>query len=106
MSPDNDWDQVLCWVYDETDKAGIDILKVPFKSYADDVEFPFPDIPLKNPGKYRIYMQFYVKMKGDTGGGEWSHSESGGGTWTFDPSEGQVSVAIAKGEFTFIVPEG
>jgi len=48
-------------------------------------------------------VQFYMQLKGETGGGTWTQGSSG--SWTFFPNEGYVNVAIAKGEFTFAVPE-
>ena len=103
MPPDPDWDQALCWLYDEEEEC--DIYKIPGKSYPEGVENPFPDVCLLKPGKYHIQMQFYVQVKGDTGEGDWSYSESGGGTWTFNPSDGFVDVGIAGGEFYLIVPD-
>jgi|GEM_PF-1747649 len=102
--PDDDWDGYLYWMYD-ADEGG-EVYKVPGKSYPEgikDNETVFPDVCLLKPGKYHIEVQFYMQLKGETGGGTWTQGSSG--SWTFFPSEGYVNVAIAKGEFTFAVPE-
>lgn len=97
---ENDDDQLSCWIYDE--KEGSDFFKVPGKSYPSGVELPFPDIFKNKPGKYHIQIQFYVQVKGNTGGGTWSQGSSG--RWSFNPSEGYVNVGISGGKFTIVVP--
>lgn len=96
-------DQLMCWLWDEDD--GSDIYRVPGKSYPDGVgDFPFPEACLLKPGKYHVQVQYYVQVKGETGGGDWKYSGSGGGTWAFFPAEGFINVGIAGGEFTLTVP--
>jgi hypothetical protein len=102
-TPDNDWDGYLYWMYD-ADEGG-EVYKVPGKSYPDgikDSDTVFPDVCLLKPGKYHVEVQFYLQIKGETGGGEWTQGSSG--NWTFNPTEGYVNVAVSKGEFTFVVP--
>jgi len=101
--PDSDWDGYLYWMYD-ADEGG-EVYKVPGKSYPEgikDSETVFPDVCLLKPGKYHLEVQFYLQIKGETGGGTWTQGSSG--NWTFNPTEGYVNVAVAKGECFLTVP--